>query len=177
MKKKTLIYAGGHYSLEDLNAAIGKVDQVKADYQTNKQHNMDWLQLIEAREDYAYENSRLLDIGADVLAYKLTLEKNYREKFLRAKEKWEDFFTKGPDGGRAVNPDTKRPWTDIENRARYKAELECIGDMDEIILAKKLHARVQAYENTSQDILHAMAGVDFLVLGPLVISQSQVTAD
>lgn len=157
-KKKDLIYPGGYYTMADLNDAISRVDQVKADYQTNKQHNLDWLQLIEARENYAYENSRLLDIGADILGYKLTLEKSYRQKFLEAKEKWEEFFWADEDGNRAVNPKTKKPWTDIENRARYKAEQECMPDMDEIILAKKLYARVQAYEATSQDILHAMAG-------------------
>ncbi len=171
--KKLLICDDGAYTTADLNQAIADVQRIRDNYREAK-HTLDVLQVIERREELAAANSFLGEVGADVTGYKLQTEQAHRRALLAATEKWEHEFNT------TDNPDTKKKWTSVDNRARYKAELECDDLLRDVGIAKRTYNHVYfLYAKTIPDLLNAMSSrIQFLLkLMPVGTPMGQMEID
>lgn len=145
------IYKNGFYTTQDLVDILESIRQKREYYKRNK-HTMDLLEVINAREELAIHNSELGDIGADLLIDKMDTELQQRMTFLELKEKYEEEFrtTKRPDGSK---------WTDVENRARYKAEMETRELQETADKARAIYVRAfNLYAKSIPEVLNAMSG-------------------
>lgn len=163
-------YKDGFYSQEDFFGMLSDIRKLLEAYDSGK-HGMDLLTVIEKREELAIINSELGDIGADLFYDKQRTEAEYRLKLLRRQEELEEeMSTEG------INPKTGKKWTNMQDRARYKAELECEPERKAADDAKRIHTRAYyLYAKTIPDVLNAMSSrISFLIrLMPLAQATEQ----
>lgn len=153
------------YTTEEFLGVLADARRIQTSYNQGK-HTMDLLQAIQAREELAIVTSQLSDMDADLYFEKLRTDTLYRISLLEKTEEYEKEFWAG------TNPDTKKKWTNIENRARYRAELDCKEMREAADLAKKDHARAFfLHTKALPDVLNSMSSRIGLLIRQMPLGQ------
>lgn len=130
------MYVNNFYSIEDFLGVLKEIRDRRDSYNDRK-FNIDISIVQDYMKDFAILSSQLADIGGDLYAERLSAETRYRNQLLLTQERLENEYRK-PN---SINPASGKKWTNVEDRARYSAELECFELRKEMDEAKATHIR------------------------------------
>lgn len=113
-----MAFKNNFFTFDDFVAILGELRHKIAYYRSEK-HTLSLQDVQGIRDDMSVLCAQLSDIGADLYSDEVDTERHYRYELLKKTQEIEAEL-------RATKDERGKPWTDIANRARYQAEIDCI---------------------------------------------------
>lgn len=143
-------YKNNFFTFDDFLAMLGELRHKIAYYRSEK-HTLTLQDVQGLRDDISILNAMLSDIGADLYSDKVSTATTYRHKLLEVTQEKEKELRAGKD-------EHGKKWTDISNRARYAAELECRVYREEMDKAAAIHELANNfYRVTIPNVLNSIS--------------------
>lgn len=113
-----MAFKNNFFTFDDFVAILGEIRHKIAYYRSEK-HTLALQDVQGIRDDMSVLCAQLSDIGADLYSDEVDTARNYRYELLKRTQERELEYREGKD-------EQGKRWTDIANRARYQAEIDCI---------------------------------------------------